>query len=93
MFDSASDSNLQKKMVAGVEEKSQSEKNEFESDIEVLKKRFGEFHVGKVIEITLQDLLTICPRNRRRTDAYDRLVKYVYKIYGVTLIIKSQKTK
>ena len=47
---------------------------------------------GRCIEITLQDLLQIIPRKRRRIDAYRGLVGRLKKM-GVTLTINSQKSK
>ena len=47
---------------------------------------------GRCIEITLQDLLQIIPRKRRRIDAYRGLVSRLNKM-GVTLTINSQKSK
>lgn len=64
----------------------------YASDIEALEGRYGELKKGLIIETTLQDLLQICPRNRKRTEAYQGLISYLKKI-GVTLIINSNKTK
>ena len=47
---------------------------------------------GTCIDITLQDLLRIVQRKRRRIDAYRGLVSKLKKM-GVTLTIKSQKSK
>lgn len=47
---------------------------------------------GRCIEITLQDLLQIIPRKRRRIDAYRGLVGRLNKM-GVTLTINSQKSR
>ena len=47
---------------------------------------------GRCIDITLQDLLHIIPRKRRRIDAYRGLVSRLKKM-GVTLTINSQKSK
>ena len=47
---------------------------------------------GRCINITLQDLLQIIPRKRRRIDAYRGLVSKLNKM-GVTLTINSQKSK
>lgn len=47
---------------------------------------------GRCIEITLQDLLQIIPRKRRRIDAYRGLVGRLKKM-GVTLTINSQKSR
>ena len=61
------------------------------SDIERLEKQYGELHEGKIIETTLQEILTAVPRHRARTDAYDSLVKNLERDYKVKLIITSRK--
>lgn len=61
------------------------------SDIQRLEKRYGDLHEGKVIQTTLQQILTVVPRHRARTDAYDSLVKKLESEYGVKLIITSRK--
>ena len=67
--------------------------NQFCSDIERLEAEFGHFRTGLCIDTTLQHLLTICPRKRERTDAYNGLVKYLKDKYGVILTITSRKHK
>lgn len=68
--------------------------NRYESDMEALKARYRDgFKTGLCIETTLQEMLGICPRERRRSDAYKGLVGYLKRNYGITLIIKSQKSK
>ena len=47
---------------------------------------------GTCIGITLQDILQIIPKKRRRVDAYRGLVSRLNRM-GVTLTINSQKTK
>ncbi len=47
---------------------------------------------GTHVDITLQDLLQIVERKRRRVDAYRGLVSRLKKM-GVTLTINSQKSK
>ena len=47
---------------------------------------------GRCIEITLQDILQIIPRKRRRIDAYRGLVGRLNKM-GVKLTINSQKSR
>ena len=64
----------------------------YKDDIEGLKAIYGELTEGLTIETTLQDLLAICPRERRRIDAYSGLTSYLAK-RGITLTIKSRKTK
>ena len=66
----------------------------YKRDIEALQAKFGDsFSTGFCIEVTLRELLEICPRERKRTDAYHGLVSYLSKELGITLIIKSQKSK
>ena len=47
---------------------------------------------GSCINITLQELLKICPKKRRRKDAFQGLQKTLNKM-GVTLNIKSRKNE
>ena len=47
---------------------------------------------GTCIDITLQDILQIIPKKRRRIDAYRGLVSRLNRM-GVTLTINSQKNK
>lgn len=65
----------------------------FDADVESLKKKWDTFETGLCITENLQDLLTICPRNRPRVDAYQGLVSHLRSEYGVTLTIKSRKRK
>ena len=49
----------------------------YEKDIEALRDLYGEnFRTGLCIEITLKELLEICPRERVRVDAYTGLISY-----------------
>ena len=66
----------------------------FREDIAALTKYVGEarFRSGLAIEVTLAELLGVVPRNRRRTDAYDSLAKYLKSELDITLTIKSQKS-
>lgn len=68
--------------------------SKYESDIEALKQRYGDsFSTGLCIEVSLKEILELCPRERRRTDSYQGLVSYLKSRYGVTLRIHSQKSK
>lgn len=64
-----------------------------EKDVMSLKQYVGEigFKGGLCIDITLQDLLSVVPRKRRRTDAYTTLVRYLKDEWDITLTIKSDK--
>jgi hypothetical protein len=66
----------------------------YNKDIEALRTKYGDsFSTGFFIEVTLKELLEICPRERRRTDAYTGLVSYLSKELGIKLLITSQKSK
>ena len=68
-------------------------KDPYAGDIHRLEAALGyPLENGACIEFKLQDLLQIVPRKRRRIDAYRGLVSKLDKM-GVTLTIKSQKTK
>ena len=45
------------------------------------------------LEIDLKEIYQLCPRNRKRSDRYDRLCKYLKDAFRVVLTIKSQKRK
>lgn len=63
--------------------------SKFDDDVTALRNFVGdsEFQSGLSIEITLQELLNIVPRQRRRTDAYNTLVKHLKDNYKITLKI------
>lgn len=68
----------------------------FESDIAALRKYLlenggTELKPGINISISLQELLQIAPRQRRRSDAYQSLVRYLREEMRISLIINSQK--
>ena len=67
----------------------------YKKDIAALQEKYGNLSslAGLSISLTLKEALEIMPRNRRRVDAYDGLKSYLKKQYGITLTIKSQKTK
>ena len=62
-----------------------------DNDEKRLSIKYGNLFEGKVIETSLQEILTAVPRHRARTDAYDSLVKKLERDYGVKLIITSRK--
>lgn len=81
-------------VAVGVKEKDSKRENKYGSDIEALKQKYGvEFKSGLCIELPLKEIFNICPRTRRRIDAYFGLVSYLKSEYGVTLKITSNKTK
>ncbi len=66
----------------------------YRKDIEALRDRYGDsFLTGFCIEITLKELLELCPRERHRKDAYHGLISYLKNNQGIILTIKSQKSK
>ena len=62
----------------------------FKDDIERLTKYGVELKSGLCIEIELSELLEILPRERRRKDAYDKLVKFLADEMNIQLTIKSR---
>ena len=66
----------------------------FRDDIAALTAYIGEekFCDGLNIEVSLSELLDVVPRNRRRTDAYDALAKYLKAERNITLTIKTTKS-
>ena len=62
----------------------------YADEIKRLEAEYGPFANGMCITVELKKLLEICPRRRRRKDAYRNLQKTLDEM-GVTLNIKSQK--
>lgn len=71
--------------------------SKYEKDIEALKEKYGKELFSStglcIISMTLQEALSIMPRERRRIDAYRGLVSYLEKNWRIELKITSQKTK
>ena len=64
--------------------------NPYADEIKKLEAEYGPFANGMCITVELKKLLEICPRRRRRKDAYRNLQKTLDEM-GVTLRIRSQK--
>lgn len=63
----------------------------FKDDIQKLQDYCGvELRSELCIEIELSELLEILPRERRRKDAYDKLVRFLADEMKITLTIKSR---
>ena len=63
----------------------------FKDDVEQLESYCGvELKSGFCIEIELSELLEILPRERRRKDSYDKLVKFLAEEMNIKLNIKSR---
>ena len=68
--------------------------DKYDSDVKALKERYRiEYETGVCIRIPLKEILEICPRERKRVDAYAGLVSHLKREYGVELIINSNKSK
>lgn len=66
----------------------------YQDDIKALRDMYGEnFKTGLCINITLKEALEIMPKERARVDAYTGLISFLKGKMGITLNIKSQKTK
>ena len=68
-------------------------KGKFIRDLEALRDNGYALTSGSNVEISLQDILKICPRDRKRVDAYNSLKSYLNEEFNCTLCIISQKTK
>ncbi|MBR5119330.1 MAG: hypothetical protein IK100_11915 [Muribaculaceae bacterium] len=67
-------------------------KHDIDGDIKRLENAFFDGHElqsGFVIETDLKTLLAVCPRERRRKDAYKSLINTLSKM-GIELIIKTK---
>ena len=68
--------------------------NKYDSYVKALKERYRiEYETGVCIRIPLKEILEICPRVRKRVDAYTGLVSHLKREYGVELVINSNKSK
>lgn len=65
----------------------------FDNDIKALTEKFGNLSKLGNIEVTLQELLSICPRKRQRSDAYKGLICFLQTNYSLSLTIKSRKPR
>lgn len=64
----------------------------FRADVEALEKYTESgLESGLCITVSLSELLSICPRDRKRTDAFSGLVSFLKEEMNVTLTIKSKK--
>ena len=68
----------------------QQPENPYTGEIKRLEDEYGPFANGMSITVELKKLLEICPRKRRRKDAYRGLQNALNKM-GVQLNIKSRK--
>ncbi len=66
----------------------------FRDNIAKLQELYGDkFKNGLTISYTLQEVLQLLPRERKRVDSYTALTKYLHETRGITLTITSNKTK
>ena len=66
---------------------------QFRDDVEKLRSYVGDenWKPGLAIELELKELLSICPRERRRSDAYQKLIAYLKDEQKIELKIKTKK--
>ena len=66
----------------------------YKKDVASLRSKYGDaLKTGFCIILTLQEALSIMPRDRKRVDSYAGRISYLKREQGITLTIKSQKTK
>ena len=68
---------------------------EFEGEVKALCDYAGitELKRGMIIKMTLQEILTIIPKNRRRIESYKQLIGFLNDEMGVALELTSRKSK
>lgn len=65
----------------------------YRKDVALLQSKYGDaFKTGFYINLTLQEALSVMPRERR-IDSYRRLQSYLKRELGFTLLITSQKSR
>lgn len=64
-----------------------------DEEVEVLARELGGLASGMKLEIDLHRILEICPRKRKKADAYLGLKKKLRDDYDVELLITSRATK
>lgn len=72
---------------------SEKPQGKYDTDVDALQEKYGVLTPGLHIEVGLQDILKICPRTRRRIEAYQGLVSFLKTKLDVTLAIRSRKTR
>ena len=66
------------------------EKKPYEEEVSILASHFGGLQAGTTgLCITLQEMLLLCPRDRKRSDAYRGLVSYLASNYQIELHINT----
>ena len=63
------------------------------NEVSIIKREFGELFEGRIIEIELSKACDWFCRKRKRVDAFKSIISKLRRDYGVTLTIKSRKTK
>lgn len=68
---------------------------QFEEDVRALCNyaEVGELPSGTTIRMSLQEILEIIPKNRKRMDSYRPLVAFLKEEMNITLELSSRKTK
>lgn len=66
---------------------------QFRDDVESLKSFVGNenWKPGLEIKLELKDLLALCPRERKRSDAFKKLIAYLKDELQINLTIKPKK--
>lgn len=64
----------------------------FRDDVDNLKNYVGEenWKPGLEISLSLSELLDICPRERKRSDSYRKLIAYLDEEQQISVIIKTR---
>lgn len=75
------------------QQKQTSVPSSIDEEINILAREFGCLQRGQTYQIHLHRILELCPRNRKKADAYKGLRSELMKRHGVGLEITSKTTK
>ncbi len=64
-----------------------------DEEILIIARECGGLATGKTIEISLHRILELCPRERKKADAYLGLKRKLKEEYGAELVISSRTSK
>ena len=67
--------------------------DDVDPEITLLARKYGPITNGVKIELSLQEALQLFPRQRKRSDAYKRLIKKVKDQFNAELTIGTKKKK
>ena len=87
--DNSITSDVSNKSVMGVDNEEPTTRED--PELELLVEKYGPLEEGQTIELTLQEALSIWPKERKKSDAYKGLIKKVKEQFNVELKIGGKR--